>query len=615
MKGETPNNEMWELTARAAAGDIDNDQLRRLLQFLEESEEAREQYVQAMCLQAQLSWLQSLGSCDERFFGNASLSASDSDGLRREQASLPASLDARQEAVSRSTLSTVTPWVWFTSAAAILLVGVLIGMLMPSKIGEVADRAEIAKHHAEEAAPVKAVQVGELSASTNCSWLGSRGITPNIGHKINSGEEFALLQGVAKLQLGDGVTLQIDGPAALVIASKSSIILQYGTLTGKVDPGNGSFEVAIPSGRLAIGQGEFGVRVAGEQSQVHCFAGSVAVTLNPFGSLSAERVFFGAGLSADATDVLHVEEGSAVRVVTANGILKLDQQFSADRNSFATTLPMAGPLNIPEAYVASVKASRPLGYWRFTPTAEHAVQNELGAKYSLRSNGHVRYGGDALNTYVEFGAENTHGYLVSREPVDELFNAESYTLEFWLKPSHYHHGMTAGLIDKPETSPHGGVVIEILPGSYEPGPQSGRVRFLHRSPPSQLMNIGKSIYSKNLYPLRRWQHLAAVKDGAELRLYLDGQLVASGEEGTRLAGELHVMCGQLPMFDGGRQYIGQLDEMALYDRPLAEQEILAHFRAAPQESVEDFVTSQRFSSEPVAFHMRGSGSSSPCSSL
>jgi hypothetical protein len=609
MKNEIPNDDMWELTARAVAGDISNDQFRRLIQFLEESEEARQQYVQAMCLQAQLSWLQSLESYDERSFGNELLSPTDS-SVPWDEVALPFSPRDCHESPAKPTGASATPWLGFSSAAALLLTGVLIGMLMPSEVGDVADRPKIGERRVEEF-PAKVMQVGELSASTNCSWLGSRGITPNISHKIISGEEFALLQGVAKLRLGDGVTLQIDGPAALVIASESSIVLQYGTLSGKIDSGNGSFEVAIPSGRLAVGEGEFGVRVAGEQSQVHCFAGSVAVTLNPFGSLPSDREFFESDILTEGKDVLHIEEGSAVDVVTASGILKLDRRYNADRNSFATTLPMEGLLIIPAAYVESVKASRPLGYWRFNPTAEQTVQNELGNKYTLTSNGHVRFGGDDLNTYIEFGDENTNGYMVSPEPIEELFQAESYSLEFWLKPSHYHHGMAAGLIDKPDTSPHGGVVIELQPGSYEPGLRSGRIRFLHRSPPSQLMSIGKSIYSKNQYSLRRWQHLVAVKDGAELRLYLDGKLVASGEEATRLAGELHAMCGQLPLMDGGggRQYVGQLDEMALYDRPLTEQEIISHFRAAPQEPAEDFVASLPFAMEQNVFLVRGISSS------
>jgi hypothetical protein len=103
---------------------------------------------------------------------------------------------------------------------------------------------------------------------------------------------------------------------------------------------------------------------------------------------------------------------------------------------------------------------------------------------------------------------------------------------------------------------------------------------VHRDPPSRDVSVGKSCLSTKRYRLRRWQHVVAVKQGSEMRLYLDGELVGQDRVETQLASRLSLVVGQ-PQSDAPRDFwfIGQLDELALYDHALTQDEVLTHYQA------------------------------------
>lgn len=64
-----------------------------------------------------------------------------------------------------------------------------------------------------------------------------------------------------------------------------------------------------------------------------------------------------------------------------------------------------------------------------------------------------------------------------------------------------------------------------------------------------------------------------------MRLYIDGEVVASGESDTNLAPHLLLAIGQAGVMSSKAIFVGQLDEMAMYDHALSEEEIRRHFNA------------------------------------
>jgi hypothetical protein len=76
-----------------------------------------------------------------------------------------------------------------------------------------------------------------------------------------------------------------------------------------------------------------------------------------------------------------------------------------------------------------------------------------------------------------------------------------------------------------------------------------------------------------------------------MRLFSDGKVVATAEDPTQLGSGLRVMMGQLfprnPYIKdelSARLFVGELDEVALYDRAIADVEILQHVQLARPES-------------------------------
>jgi hypothetical protein len=177
-------------------------------------------------------------------------------------------------------------------------------------------------------------------------------------------------------------------------------------------------------------------------------------------------------------------------------------------------------------------------------------------------------------------------YLVSRESLDELAKTD-YTAEVWVKPCHVHCGAVLGLcITDPSSQRDMNAFLLELESS---GTQLVRgrfglehpstVRFLHRDPPQRRLSAGTSCFSKKPYSIRRWQHMVAVKRGDGMELYVDGKLTAKETDRTSLALGLHLVVGRQEPIERRFQFIGQLDELALYPRALEPDEVMSHYKA------------------------------------
>jgi len=83
-------------------------------------------------------------------------------------------------------------------------------------------------------------------------------------------------------------------------------------------------------------------------------------------------------------------------------------------------------------------------------------------------------------------------------------------------------------------------------------------------------------------PTGRWVHLAGTFDGAVMRLYVDGEQVATMDRpGPVKPNSFKVTLGS---YEAGHQafFTGLLDEVKLYSRTLSAEEIASHYRALAQ---------------------------------
>jgi hypothetical protein len=228
----------------------------------------------------------------------------------------------------------------------------------------------------------------------------------------------------------------------------------------------------------------------------------------------------------------------------------------------------------------------PLLYWRFEGTDDEVLASSSPVGVAAQMHGRIKIRQDAGNQFLDIGAgtsgEKRAAYIVSSEPLNADFN-QGYSLEMWFKPSDVHRGVLASLVTtvQPErlASDHGMLLELGGPRVAKPALEKpGKVRFLHRSPPSGDIHEGTSCFSASTYALRRWQHIVAVKESEQLRLYIDGELSSAAPDKTELESGLRLLVGKIDELRSYRQFVGQLDEIAIYARPLTPEEILHHYR-------------------------------------
>ena len=425
----------------------------------------------------------------------------------------------------------------------------------------------------------------QLVRATACLWDSSSTGSRQIGASLTSGESLDLLEGLAGIELnwamGGNAVLSLEGPAAMILTTEGMPTLRFGKLTGAITAHGRPFVLETPVGRLVVSDyGSIGVAAFGNNAEIHVFDGAA----------SLESTWLSPGMRD--SESMRIDAGHAVRIHAGEDGKMTFERRAAEQTYFVAQVSMsADPLLVPKEYVAEVKRGKPIGYWRLEQDAWPLAPNEMGPRFECHANGSIGRTGHPGNQALEFGVTDQGGDLLCSEVFDDVIR-DSYSLELWIKPSHYHVGAVVSLVgDADEQTgviPHG-MLLELGGSGRMPTAvhHPGRIRFLHRSPASDDSELGTSCYSSDSYTLRRWQHLVAVKDGPAMKLYINGELSAEGEDTNELPTGLRLLVGRLyPTSSRSvRPFIGQLDELAVYDRALTPEEITKHYQLIRPKSV------------------------------
>jgi hypothetical protein len=561
--------DVWELFDAACDGQISEADVERL-QSLLDSPEHRQLYVDYCRMHADLHFRVRADRANHRGLTVAMDAA---------VASAPAPVPMLDESIILAAASQPSNWFgpsW--RSVAFFCLGCLLSVAVLGwwQSFSAPRRDQVAT---TQASPI-AEAVAYLTVDNGVVWGGNRPAIRSVGSTVQLGDEIVLTEGIAEFRLASGVALGIEGPASLFLISPSKLVLQYGKLTAHVPWRSEDFNVVTPGCQMIVRDAEFGVSLKGNKLDIHTFSGEVAaasaiVSGKASGDGDDEPV-------ADANDFRDavVAAGRALQLTSSGEFLQVAGWKKAEPADFAAKLSMSGPLPITPDYVELVKSAQPISYWRFEQIANQKIPNEVKSGPPLKAIDKSSLVGDEENRSAELRADGDWFVrTVSRLPLV----GTDYSLELWVKPSHLHQGRIVGF-DCKDSKNRASASIELQGGIQDSFGKEhlGAVRYVHRGDKGGYV----SCFSSRAYAVRRWQHVVAVKSGSHMKLYLDGALSESREASSALPNDAFIVVGVHQNNRRDFKFIGQIDELAVYDRALSDEEIRQHYEAVDRAAKE-----------------------------
>ena len=214
-------------------------------------------------------------------------------------------------------------------------------------------------------------------------------------------------------------------------------------------------------------------------------------------------------------------------------------RFSADEFAGATSLANSGTLGI------GVRALLPTGVTSGVPgQVDRGIDVGAGAQ------------GIELNSTLAAG---------------EFGSGGSYSVELWFKADSLGQQTLFAMSDPTRTN-HA-VLLETTSG--------GQTRFLHRVPLGN--SGGDELISNSTFAAGQWVHLVAVNDDGTMRMYFNGVADPNTLASTNsIFHALDIGIGALFADSTSRLFQGTMDEIAIYDHALSQDDVLRHYQSANQ---------------------------------
>ncbi|QDV51732.1 LamG-like jellyroll fold domain-containing protein [Gimesia fumaroli] len=372
--------------------------------------------------------------------------------------------------------------------------------------------------------------------------------------------------GRIQLEFFSGALITIVGPAEIEMISKSAATLHSGRATVLIPESAIDFVINAPEAAVVDLGTEIGIQIDKDGPR----------EAKPLTNKLAETP-----LSAnEGTSIVSKQpkesSGDPKKMAIPN---KLESSTLAP-NSVET--PSLG-LPVRQEYIDAVKQSRPLVYWRFEAEEFGQVRNEMGLQWTadvIRNHNEPECL-QIADGYAQFRLSEAPRMIMPADPFPEL-NEGPFSVEFWIRADKLAHMTCVSVIQETDAV---GIqhlnVIEIMAKEYLANMKHeiGNIRFLQRFPPSPDWKFGTNLISREHCVPGQWMQVVVVKKHNMLELYLNGSIarrvfhnVESDSSGYKL------YLGQLRLVNTLRQFVGGIDEFALYKRALGPEEVQNHFR-------------------------------------
>lgn len=233
------------------------------------------------------------------------------------------------------------------------------------------------------------------------------------------------------------------------------------------------------------------------------------------------------------------------------------------------------PPGVIHPYVTAVLLDNPIGYYRLGETSITTARSEVpGSPVGTYTGTYSRDQPGALpgdsNGAVLLG-NASRGAVV----FDEVYGFDGrlpFTLEGWLSTSAMENGRIYTLVSKGYSTP----TIQ----GYRVFLFDGKLSFLR-----SMNSVALDLLDTPLPMTNEWTHFAAVFDGAQMRLYINGSLATSQSSTVSIppSGTINFALGtgtgDIMGTLADDAYNGLLDEIAVYDEALSTQQIAQHYTA------------------------------------
>lgn len=376
-------------------------------------------------------------------------------------------------------------------------------------------------------------------------------------------------QGLVSLMFASGVVLHVEGPAHLALLTPDRVLCHEGRVRLHVPKGAEGFCIETPGGAVTDLGTELGVTVGRDgETQVAVFEGAAEASLRL------------PGQDGVRTELLTAAQSVQMRPETGEIVSR-----TVDDASFLPPTSLSvPPLRLSPGYEELILTSRPVLYWPLDQMENGQLPNRVPTAPDLRLAGSARLqpppAADSRGT-VAFGGKKDPGALFATE--EWLAPGKAHAVEMWFASTDTAQmdllAFTTG------KAPNDHLELLELP-VRQPGrtPRPGIVRYLTRWPAGS--GGGINIYTAPQYLPYQWHHLVAQQSGGKMELYLNGQPAGRADaDAFPDAIPCRIQLGCLRFKEGGktssieRAFAGQLAQVAIYDRLLTPEEILARFQA------------------------------------
>jgi hypothetical protein len=350
------------------------------------------------------------------------------------------------------------------------------------------------------------------------------------------------------------------------------VFCRWGRMRVRVSKGTEGFVVDAPGSSVVDLGTEFALNIADDgRARVMVFEGA------------AEATVLGAEGTPERSQL--VDPSKAFEIDPHTGDIK---EVVVRADSFVTYPNLvAPPLALDAAYPAAVMEAQPWGYWRFDSMADGATPNEIRGGPPLRATGPVEIADAAQGNGCAVWAVGEVNRHLELDGLWEPPKDPGYAVELWAMSEEFNHSTLVALharVNDLEFKHF--ALLELMTQGRYPFPGAAAVRFLLRWPPGD--TGGTNIFINRVYLPYHWHHLVTQRNGDRMELYMDGVLAHSRPLAPGHAtAPCRMFLGRLSSYphrvwEHGRPFVGRMDELALYNRPLSTAEVRSHYQLAAQ---------------------------------